>query len=385
MAVPPIAIIGGGPCGLTLARLLQQKGIDYIIYERDQCESTSRRGGCLDIHAETGQRAIKECNLFDQFKKYARWESTVLTLADKHGKKVSSIGEGRDAPEIDRIQLRQILLDSIPKEKLHWGQVLKSVKRGDDGTPALEFADGSTRSGFKLVVGADGAWSKVRSMINQAKPKYSGVHYIEATISPNNPLYSTMVSTVGLGSYAAMGSSKQIISMRQGDGSYRAYFGLHLPEDFVREANLDLSNTEAVRSLFLSEGYFEDWAEGLKDFIRHGEDFHSWPLYSLPTESLEWKAVPGFTLAGDAAHLSVPNGEGVNMAMTDALMLANKIAEHGLAEGLDGAVQEYEQEMFPRGMSTIEDGLQMHKAMLSEDAPHSFLQALGIGASAHSD
>ncbi|RDW63322.1 hypothetical protein BP6252_10867 [Coleophoma cylindrospora] len=368
MTAPPIAIIGGGPCGLTLARLLQQKGIDYIIYERDQSESTSRRGGCLDIHAETGQRAIKECNLFDEFKKYARWESTVLTLADKHGEKLSSVGEGRDAPEIDRVELRQILLDSIPKEKIHWGHVLKSVKRGDDGTPSLEFADGSTRSGFKLVVGADGAWSKVRSMINQAKPKYSGVHYIESTISPNNPLYNTM-----------------IISMRQGDGSYRAYVGLHLPEDFVQATNLDLSNTEAVRSLFLSEGYFADWAEELKDFIRHGEDFHSWPLYSLPTESLGWQSVPGFTLAGDAAHLSVPNGEGVNMAMTDALMLANKIAEHGIAEGLDGAVREYEQEMFPRGVSTIEDGHQMHKVMLGEDAPHSFLRALASWGSADSD
>lgn len=114
MTIPIIAIIGAGPCGVTLARLLECAGIDYIIYERDESESSNRVGGSLDIHAETGQHALREGGLFDEFKKYARYDDTSVALADKFGNRLFQIGQGRDAPEIDRTDLRQILLDSIP-------------------------------------------------------------------------------------------------------------------------------------------------------------------------------------------------------------------------------------------------------------------------------
>ena len=121
---PPIAIVGGGPCGLTLARLLERKGIDYIIYERDENETFISSGGALDLHPETGQNALRDAGLFEEFKKYARYEDTVLTITDKHGTQHLRVGEGRDAPEIDRFELRKILLASIPKDKIKWSHVL---------------------------------------------------------------------------------------------------------------------------------------------------------------------------------------------------------------------------------------------------------------------
>lgn len=165
MTIPPIAIIGGGPCGLTLARLLECKGIDYVVYERDESENSNRAGGSLDIHPETGQHALREGGLFDEFKKYARYDDTVFTLADKFGKRLLQFDQGRDAPEIDRRELRQILLDAIPKDKIKWGHTLTSVAVGEDNRPVLQFANGVVLPAFKLVVGADGAWSKVRRMV----------------------------------------------------------------------------------------------------------------------------------------------------------------------------------------------------------------------------
>jgi len=165
MAAPPIAIIGAGPCGLTLARLLQCKGIDFAVYERDESETSNRAGGSLDIHPETGQRALQEGGLFDEFKKYARYDDTVFAVFDKSGEKLLQIGQGRDAPEIDRFELRQILLDAVPKDKIKWGHTLKSAALDKDGRPVLHFANGVVASGFKLVVGADGAWSKVRPLV----------------------------------------------------------------------------------------------------------------------------------------------------------------------------------------------------------------------------
>jgi 2-polyprenyl-6-methoxyphenol hydroxylase-like FAD-dependent oxidoreductase len=68
MTAPSIAVIGAGPCGLTLARLLQCKGINYLVYERDESKDSNRSGGSLDIHAGTGQHALREGGLFDEFK-----------------------------------------------------------------------------------------------------------------------------------------------------------------------------------------------------------------------------------------------------------------------------------------------------------------------------
>lgn len=168
---PPIAIIGGGPCGLTLARLLQKRGIDFTIYERDENEDTNRHaGGSLDLDPKAGQLALQKAGIFDEFKKYARWEDTKFSVADKLGKRCLEIGQGRDAPEIDRSQLRQILLGSIPKEKIKWGHTLKSMTDGEDSRPVLKFDNGEIVSGFKLVVGADGGWSKIRSMVGLRDP-----------------------------------------------------------------------------------------------------------------------------------------------------------------------------------------------------------------------
>jgi 2-polyprenyl-6-methoxyphenol hydroxylase-like FAD-dependent oxidoreductase len=165
MKAQTIAIIGGGPCGLTLALLLECKGVDYVVYERDESENSNRPGGSLDLHPETGQRALRESGLFDEFKRYARYDDTLFALADKLGKRLLKIGQGRDAPEIDRSELRQILLGAIPEDKIKWGHAVASATVGEDNKTVLQFANGIVLSGFKLVVGADGAWSKVRSMV----------------------------------------------------------------------------------------------------------------------------------------------------------------------------------------------------------------------------
>jgi 2-polyprenyl-6-methoxyphenol hydroxylase-like FAD-dependent oxidoreductase len=165
MADPAIAIIGGGPCGLTLARLLECKGIDYVVYERDENENSNRTGGSLDLHPKTGQHALQEAGLFDKFKENARYDDTIFAIGDKLGRKLLELGQGRDAPEIDRVELRHILLNAIPKSKIKWGHALSSATVGEDNRPVIQFTNGVVLSGFKLVVGADGAWSKVRSIV----------------------------------------------------------------------------------------------------------------------------------------------------------------------------------------------------------------------------
>lgn len=170
---PPIAILGAGPAGLTLARLLERANIDYIVYERDgSAASKSRDGsGTLDLHANTAQLALKEAGLYDEFKRLARFDVPTV-MADKQGRvHMSMQGEGdTDRPEIDRTDLREMLLRSVPASKVVWGSKVEDVVRQGDGSMGVRFTDGRSISGFRLVVGADGAWSKARALVSCTSP-----------------------------------------------------------------------------------------------------------------------------------------------------------------------------------------------------------------------
>ncbi|KKP05312.1 hypothetical protein THAR02_02578 [Trichoderma harzianum] len=338
MSVPAIAIIGGGPSGLALARLLEVNKVDYVVYERDATSSVEGQGGSLDIHGKTGQVVLKEAGLFDEFKKYARWDATKTLIQDKNGTTHLAFGEEQDSPEIDRASLRKILLESIPPSKIKWNHAVGSVEKLDSGIFSINFKNGVSVAGFKLVVGADGAWSKARHLLTSAKPQYSGKHYLEAKISNSNPFHPTI---------------SKLVDLSKADGeTARNYF---------------VTNTD----------FFGTWGSPLKDIITNSEGaFRPWPLYHLPSEALSWASVPGVTVIGDAAHVSTPFvGEGVNCSMYDSFVLASKIAEHGLGQ-LDAAVAAYEKEMFERGKDLIERSNGSATLLFAQNAPKPLLDVL---------
>lgn len=177
-APPSIAIIGGGPSGLVLARLLEVNGItDYVVFERDQFSTPgpNRQGGTLDLQKDSGQEALKRAGLFEKFSnELARWDAAYFHLLESTGKTIANFNHKLgDRPEIDRLQLRDLLLESIPQHKIRWEHSVKFVERkaggentvGDNGC-IIHFTNGSSATGFRLVVGADGAWSKVRPLVS---------------------------------------------------------------------------------------------------------------------------------------------------------------------------------------------------------------------------
>jgi 2-polyprenyl-6-methoxyphenol hydroxylase-like FAD-dependent oxidoreductase len=168
---PAIAILGAGPSGLAFARLMRLNHITYTIFERDESSSTVGQGGTLDVHAETGQQTLKEAGLLEQFRAKARYDAQRMVIVDRNAKLAVDL-DGRDSesrPEIDRKDLRQLLLDAIPSETIQWSSRVLSVSRKDsNGKMSVQLEDGSTHAGFSLVVGADGAWSKARPLVNDA-------------------------------------------------------------------------------------------------------------------------------------------------------------------------------------------------------------------------
>jgi 2-polyprenyl-6-methoxyphenol hydroxylase-like FAD-dependent oxidoreductase len=89
------------------------------------------------------------------------------------------------------------------------------------------------------------------------------------------------------------------------------------------------------------------------------------PLLVCPANQ-HWDAKPNATLIGDAAHVMPPYaGEGVNMAMLDALVLSRRL----LSESDPAiAIAAYETEMFARMQGMTEDTMLNTEMFYAPDA-----------------
>lgn len=379
MSSPRIAIIGAGPGGLTLARILQQKGMQCTIFELDKDRSVRDQGGIVDLHREMGQLALHEAGLFEAFQKHSLPGAEAMRLVKSDGKvfwdenNSSNVDTGNsgERPEIDRAKLRDILLDSIHPDTIQWNKKLLCVEPAE--TPSikynLHFADG-VESCFDLVVGADGAWSKVRPLLTDQLPFYSGITIIELRAMEVSVKKEWLANFTGQGSCFMFDQGRALVCQRNGNDSIRVYAGVRQPENWVKDCGINWDHRHLAQRIF-TERYFGDCHDDLKRVIavEASDGLIPRPLYMLPV-GLKWSPRAGVTLLGDAAHLMTPfAGVGVNVALTDALDLSRALLkrkdhfEADLPGSLADALQEYEGSMFERARENMEKtwgGLQHH-------------------------
>jgi 2-polyprenyl-6-methoxyphenol hydroxylase-like FAD-dependent oxidoreductase len=371
-----VAIVGGGPAGLTLARLLQMNGVRLRVFERSNSSNLHSRGGSLDLHADSGQLALRRCGLIKPFEAASRPHAQVTKVLDRHGviKANSDDGPaGESEPEIDRGVLEDLLRRGLEPDTVRTGKALVEVVPQGDGRHALHFDDG-TRLHADLVIGCDGIWSKVRSRVSDVQPVYTGVTFIETRLLDVERALPEIARLVGQGAILSLGDCKGLLAQRNGDGCIRLYIARRIGEHWAHDAGLDLRNAASARAHLLS--WFDDWSPMLVSMLRHSEDrFYPWPLYALP-HSQPWKGVPGVTLIGDAAHVMPPfSGQGANMAMLDAVELADHLLGAQF-KSVGDATSAFERIMLERMKPMILGSLATQDVMFTDDAPTQLLALL---------
>jgi 2-polyprenyl-6-methoxyphenol hydroxylase-like FAD-dependent oxidoreductase len=232
------------------------------------------------------------------------------------------------SPEIDRADLNRILCESLPHDAVHWGYKIVHVSpHGDEYV--LSFANGATAVA-DLVVGADGAWSRIRPLVTAETPVYSGVTFLDCTLRDFDSRFPELVDLVGHGSLYAFGGGNALITQRNGYGVLRLYLGFKTHETWAADSDVVQAATDHDRSQLLIQTRYVAWHDRLQKLIiaagsGEASSMVARPLYALSLGH-KWTHRVGVTLIGDAAHLMSPcAGEGVNMAMLDALQLAETI------------------------------------------------------------
>ena len=361
-----IAIIGGGLGGPVLARILHVNGIASTIYEAEASAGARMQGYLLDIHEENGQPALKAAGLFDDFMALARPGEDAKRVVDKTGTVLfDRPGSGSsDRPEVDRGELRHILLASLPAGTVKWNHKAASVAT-EGGRPTITFANGDTVTA-DLIVGADGAWSKVRSHLSEIKPVYSGTCFVEVALQGVAARRRSSIDAIGDGTLMAVAPGKGIMVHRYPDGTARGYAAVNKPEAWARSIDFGDKRTGLAK---LAEE-FDGFAPHLTAFITDSDaDTVLRPIYALPV-GYRWDRVPGFTLLGDAAHLMSPfAGEGANLALYDGAQLAKALLAH--PHDIETALTAYETDLFPRSSEVAKASADNLARFFGDDAPGS--------------
>lgn len=365
-----VTIVGAGLGGLTLARVLHVHGVPVTVYEADASPMARLQGGMLDIHDYNGQLAVEAARLADEFRGLVLDGRQAMRILDRDGnllyEKVDDGTGGR--PEVQRGELRQMLLDALPEGTVRWGHKVSGVRALDGGGHEVTFADGSTVVA-SLLVGADGAWSKVRPLLTDATPEYAGEAFVETYLFDADTRHPATAAAVGSGSMVAHGGSPDdgINAHRESGDTLHAYVVLARPLDWF--AAVDFTDPAAAAARIAEE--FDGWAPELTALITDGDtDPVLRPHYALPV-GLRWDRVPGVTLVGDAAHLAPPNGEGANLAMLDGAELGQALAAH--PDDVEAAIAQYEEAMFVRAATPVDDAVLM-ESLFGDDVPGSLLE-----------
>lgn len=355
-----IAIVGGGPGGLTLARLLQLKGASVKVYERDFGQTARVQGAIVDLHFDSGLKVMEAAGLMDTFKanymqgadKYRMVDKDANICLDESSQETADdFGNENFRPEIDRGALRDLLIDALLPGTVVWDSQFAEMKQINNSWE-LQFKNGTTATA-DIVIGADGHRSNIRTYVTNIQALYSGATIIQGEVEHPEKDCAEMYALVNNANLIAMGAGKTIAAQPRGDGGLTFYAASLYPENWITTSGINFNDSKAVYAYLVQ--YYEGWNPIFFTLFKACTQFTPRPLNYFPLNQ-NWNTKENITLIGDAAHLMPPSGEGVNTAILDALDLTECLTS-GEFKDLQTAVAAYENRMLARAMILGQEAL----------------------------
>lgn len=174
---------------------------------------------------------MKAAGLYEQFLELRLPGEDAKRVVDRHGHILLDQPGLADMakPEVDRGELRRLLIESLPPQSIRWGHKLTSVRRLGDRQHQLAFANGASAI-TDLLVSADSAWSRVRPLLSPPRPTYVGTSFVECRLLDGDTRHRTSAQAIGSGTLMAVEPGKGILAHRYANGSLHTYVALNKPQ-----------------------------------------------------------------------------------------------------------------------------------------------------------
>jgi len=280
------------------------------------------------------------------------------TVLHDHSRQMSGAGK---RPEIERGPLRDLLLDSLQLGTVQWDCKLESAETQGEQV-LLRFSSGQIALA-DIAVGGDGANSRLRELVTPIPPEYVGVSLVEGLVPEAKQMIPELWNLLGGSAMIALGGERTIGMGTKPDGSVLFYAGVKTQDAAARSSFEEASGADQRVAWFHAN--FQGWSEIWDPLFREAVSLVWRPLLVCPPDQ-HWEPKPNVTLIGDAAHVMPPYaGEGVNMAMLDALVLSRLLLSQDTSSD---AIAVYEAEMFARMRHITEDTMLNTEMFYAPDA-----------------
>ncbi|SAL65927.1 monooxygenase [Caballeronia udeis] len=377
-----VIIIGAGTGGLCLAHGLKQAGINVTLYERDRTRTDGLQGYRVGINAH-GVASLKACLPPDLFATFvatcARTPRHFNVLTERLTELLSvtldeeSMGGGKS---VSRMTLRQVLMTGL-EQHIHFDKTFTRYEQHANGSVTAFFDDG-TQATADLLIGADGARSKVRrQLLPEARLDNTGIVSIAAKVPMSEASRALLPPKVldGITLINAPKGFGAIVHVmefpwsadgpKEGVGSSNAELIARWPgllfdntRDYLMWGvwgalhNLP-ANPKALGQpalLALATEITDGWHPNLRALIRASDPGTTFAVDVRTSVPVGAWPTTNVTVLGDAVHLMTPGrGVGANTALRDAALLAarlgaaqrGELSDHDALAGYEAQMREY--------------------------------------------